>query len=109
MAYYEAYVKEKIKTWVYNSYLVIPIIVGVLQIVSGFILIWSVLKIRSFMNARFADGYGGRMINLKTLLLHSSTFFLFAVSVLVNTIFNLHFQIAGMRAQNDPSEKNLEK
>jgi len=57
--------------------------VGLMQIVSGAILIWAVLSIRSFVVAHSAEGH---QLNQCTLLLHVSAFGLYLVSVLVNTV-----------------------
>ena len=62
----------------------VPETVACVEIISGALLIWSVLKIRSFMKEREEDGAA---LNLKTLLLHSSTFALFALGVTINAVF----------------------
>jgi hypothetical protein len=55
-------------------------------VISAIIQIWAVLGIRKFMNQ---SGQTEEKINMKTLLLHSFTFSLYAISVVVNLVFNI--------------------
>ena len=57
--------------------------VGVMQIISGTILIWAVLSIRSYLNSHVTEG---QQINVCMLLLHASAFGLFLVSIFLNTV-----------------------
>jgi len=54
--------------------------VGLLEVISGCFLVWSVLKIRNFLRWRGDDGND---INLQQVLLHSSAFALFLFSVVI--------------------------
>ena len=60
-----------------------PILVGLLQIVSGTMLIWAVLSIRSYLKSQGDDG---EQINLWTLLVHASSFALFLIGSTANTV-----------------------
>lgn len=57
-----------------------------LQIISGIILIWSVISIRNFLKS---SGQSVQQIDIKTLLLHSSAFALYIISVVVLLVFYL--------------------
>jgi len=59
---------------------------GLMFVISAIIQIWAVLGIRKFMNQ---SGQTEEKINMKTLLLHSFTFSLYAISVVVNLVFNI--------------------
>ena len=72
-----------IPSWIRISATAIVFAVGLLETVSGIFLIWSVYKIKSYLTWRGEDG---REINLNQLILHSSAFALFLISVLVFTI-----------------------
>ena len=67
-----------------TTLILVTIGVGLIQIVSGAVLIWAVFKIRKFLKS---SGEVVQQVNIRTLVLHSSTFVLFAFSIALNTIF----------------------
>lgn len=58
------------------------------QILSGMILVWSLLKIRSF---RISHPEAGQQFNMKTMFIHATAFGFFIVSVTVYTVIYLIF------------------
>ena len=63
--------------------------------ISAIVQIWSVLGIRRFMNQ---TGQTVEQVNMRTLLLHAFTFSLYAISVIVNLVFNI---LAAFQITND--------
>ena len=51
--------------------------------VSGGILVWAVFSIRNYVNSAQTSS----MINIKTMILHSSAFIIFLLSVIVLAVF----------------------
>ena len=58
------------------------------QILSGVILVWSLIRIRKFHKAH---PEAGQELNTKTLAIHAAAFGLFIVSVVIYTVFYLHY------------------
>ena len=92
---YKNYAKEpplsrKYVVWLSDAYSVAKSLTQGAWIVSGLVLIWSVNRIRTAINARNEDG---KALNLKTLLVHSSAFALFVISVAINLFFYDKFEI----------------
>jgi hypothetical protein len=83
-------------SWVSVAFVVFSMATSILQVVSAFVQIWSVLGIRQYLNSTDARD---ERINVKTLLLHSATFFLFAISVIVVLGFNIILVIYPCRSK----------
>ena len=69
-----------------NSASVLLVYVG--QFLSGVILVWSLIRIRNFRKAHPEEG---QELNTKTLAIHAAAFGLFIVSVVIYTVFYLHY------------------
>jgi len=74
---------EEIK-WLNVFYVVVRSLTRLAWIASGAVLIWSVNRVRTFLKSRNEDG---EEINLKSLIIHSTAFFLYAASLLIYVVF----------------------
>ena len=89
---YEVNIKDDDFSWTEFVYSAFTIATSLLQVVSAVVQVWSVLEIRKFLSQ---TGTTVEQINVKTLLLHSATFSLFAASVIVClgfSIFSVFFE-----------------
>ena len=68
-------------------------------VVSGCVLIWSIVATRNFLKSRNIEG---QVLNIKTLVLHSAAFGLFAASVIVNEVFYFYEQFVSAFSPNNP-------
>ena len=80
-----------------NFYTAIKSITEGLWIVSGIILIWSVNAIRVSMNSQESSG---KAVNVTNLVIHSSAFALFALSVVINLYSYVKMAIVWGNATN---------
>ena len=80
-----------------NFYTAIKSITEGLWIVSGIILIWSVNAIRVSMNSQESSG---KAVNVTNLVIHSSAFALFAISVVINLYSYVKMAIVWGNATN---------
>jgi hypothetical protein len=79
---YIAFVEGNEGKKVVYAYLIDTLALYLAWIVSGTILVWAVFKIRSHINSA-----KNTPINIKTMVLHSSAFLLFMLSVIVLAVF----------------------
>jgi hypothetical protein len=84
LTYYQRFANKDVNNLVAKASVITLAVQGLLEIVSGTILIWSVYKIRSYL---YSSGNADARINIKTLVIYSAAFTLFAVGVAVNTLF----------------------
>jgi hypothetical protein len=78
------------KKQIYDALIVFETAVSLMQLVSGSFLIYAIYTIRNFMKSR---GENGQEINLKTMILHSSAFGLYMISVLLFTAGFYYWQV----------------
>lgn len=76
---------------------------GILWMSSGFVLVWSIFSIRNYLKERNDDG---RALNIKTLVLHSSAFGLFAIAMILNEVAIIYLSIVSFTQQSDQQAKD---
>ena len=80
---YTVFVSQSDKLWTIKANVASFFAVYVTWMVSGGILVWAVFSIRNYVNSAQTNS----MINIKTMILHSSAFILFLLSVVVMVVF----------------------
>ena len=67
-----------------------------LWIITSCVLVWSIWSIRSYLNSRNVDGSA---LNVKTLVLHSCAFGIFAIAMILNEIGIVFLSVAQFRGK----------